>query len=163
MTTDETTETTDDGEDAPGDQHTGGGSPASETPSGHADADTADGADPKPTNREARYRRQLRDTEAERDQLAAQLDTLRRERAETLARGVIAEPAGLWAAGVTVADLLAEDGRIDPDKVTAAAERARGELGLARAPRRTLVVPGEGSTPPPAQPRPSFEDAFAPR
>lgn len=118
--------------------------------------------EPTTNRREARYRRQLRDTEAERDQLAQQLEALRRDSAEAIARRTIAEPAGLWAAGVTVEALLAEDGTVDADKVTAAAEDARTRLGLAAAPRRGLVVPSEGSSPRPT-PTPSFEDAFAPR
>lgn len=114
-----------------------------------------------PSRREARYRRQLRDTEGERDALAAQLDAMRRSEVERIAGAVVAEPSALWAAEVALDDLLGEDGTVDPGKVTEAAEAARARLGLQ--PRRAgNVVPREGSNPTPSRTA-TFASAFAPR
>lgn len=97
-------------------------------------------------NREAaRYRKQLRETETERDQLRERLDTMHRAEVERLAGAVLSKPSGLWAAGVQVADLLAEDGTVDRSKVEAAAKQAAAELGLARPSRN--YVPREGANP----------------
>ncbi len=127
----------------------------------HGDTTTTD-TEPAPTDnrREARYRRQLRDTEAERDQLADQLATMRRAEAEHIAAATIAKPAALWAAGIDLADLLGDDGNVDPAKVAAAAGTAREQLRL-EAPRRN-VVRSEGANPASARTT-SFADAFSPR
>lgn len=91
--------------------------------------------EPETGNREAaKWRRQLRDTEAERDALAQRVEAMQRAEVERLAGTThrIAEPAALWASGVTLPDLLGEDGHVDPDKVKTAAENAISALGLAR-------------------------------
>jgi hypothetical protein len=111
-------------------------------------ADTADQAE-SPSRREARYRRQLREAEAERDQLAAQLDALRRAEVERIAADHLTKPQALWTAGAELNDLLDDSGLVDAERVRAAATQAREELGL-ESPRerkmRGLVVPGEGTT-----------------
>lgn len=83
------------------------------------------------SKREARYRIQLRETEAERDQLAAKVEALQRAEAERLAAKVIQKPGALWATDTSIADLLADDGTVDPQKVTKAATAAQQTLGLA--------------------------------
>ncbi len=98
-------------------------------------------------NREAaKYRRRLRDTEAERDQLAQRVESMQRTEVERLAAvALLKEPRALWAAGTELADLLAEDGTVDPEKVTAAIKHTREHLGIA-APVGNYV-PRAGGTP----------------
>lgn len=84
-----------------------------------ASDDTADSVD---SGKEAaKYRRRLRETEAERDTLTERLTTLQRSEAERLAATALTDGADLWREGTELADLLDDDGNIDPDKVTAAA------------------------------------------
>ena len=111
------------------------------------------------TNREAKYRRQLRDTEAERDGLVGQLDAMRRAEAERIAANVIAEPAALWAADVQLEDLLGDAGTVDAEKVTAAARDAQERLGLQQ--RLRNAVPKEGANQRTSSST-TFADAFAP-
>ncbi|MCV7317257.1 hypothetical protein H7J77_17115 [Mycolicibacillus parakoreensis] len=95
-------------------------------------------------NREAAgYRRRLRDVEAERDELAASLNTLRKAEIERLAGEHLRVGSAIWASGTDLESLLTEDGGIDAEAVKAAAVAARDELGLeANTPRN--YVPTEG-------------------
>ncbi|CAN5830575.1 hypothetical protein BH24ACT3_BH24ACT3_11450 [soil metagenome] len=95
----------------------------------------------------AKYRRKLRDTEAERDTLRGQVEGLQRAEAERIAGQHITKPEGMWA-GVELADLLDEAGAVDGEKVNAAAKDARERFGL-RSKLDGNVVPREGSNPPP--------------
>ena len=96
-------------------------------------------------NREAaKYRRRLRETEQERDRLTAQVEALQRSEIERAAAAEQIKPAALWSV-TELADLLAEDGTVDADKLTAGIQAAREVLGLP-APRRNHV-PGEGRNP----------------
>lgn len=110
----------------------------------------AEGADDNGSgNREAaKYRRRLRDTETERDELAARLESMQRAEAERLAGSTLHKPAGLWANGATVADVLDDSGNVDADRVKATAETARDALGL-QARRPANYVPREGGNPRP--------------
>ncbi len=79
-------------------------------------------SDDKPSNEAAKYRRRLRETEAQRDTLTATLDTYRRRDAEQAAEAAgLARGGDLFDAGNQLADLLADDGTVDEEKVTAAA------------------------------------------
>lgn len=99
-------------------------------------------------NREAaKYRRKLRDTEAERDALATRLETMQRTEAERIAGEVLAKGAALWIDGTTLADLLDEDGDLDATAVRNRAEQIRKEYGIP-APRHGLSIPREGYNPP---------------
>lgn len=128
-----------------------------ETPQGPADPPETTGGDDgaqdgEPTAREAaRYRRRLREAEAERDALTSRLETMQKAEAERIAAGTVTNPAALWAAGTTLADVLTDDGTVDPEKVRAATVTAAERLGLARPARNH--VPGEGGNP-----RPSARD-----
>lgn len=108
-----------------------------------------DGGDQETASEAAKYRRRLRDTEQERDRLAAHLETLQRAEVERIAAddGNLAKPSGLWAHVASVTDLVDDDGNIDPNKVVAACDEAVDTLGLARNLHRGLYVPTEGRTP----------------
>lgn len=115
------------------------------------------------SNREAKYRRALRETETERDTLREQVTTMQRDQAERIAADQLAKPAGLWASGTVLADLLDDTGHIDPAKVTEAAQSAADALGLAqptRSPRPDLTQGGRGAVGGPAD---DWADAFAPQ
>lgn len=77
----------------------------------------------------------LRETETERDQLRSLVETLQRAEAERAVSDILRVPAGLWTAGTALADLLDDQGRVDPDKAIAAARTARETVGLAAAHR----------------------------
>ena len=90
------------------------------------DADTGQGGDERTAaNREAaKYRRQLREAEAQRDQLGARLATMQRSQAEALAREHLADGADMFRDGLELSALLDNDGNLDPAKVTEAARAA---------------------------------------
>lgn len=113
-----------------------------------ADTDAQDDTDPFADRQDrdaAKYRRRLRDTEAERDTLAAQVEALQRAAIDAQAEAQAIKPAALWASGVQLADLLTDDGTVDPSKVTAACVTARDTLGLGPSSRNH--VPSEGRNP----------------
>lgn len=88
-------------------------------------------------NREAaKYRRQLRQTEAERDALRARVQTWQQRHVEAIAAEHLAQPGDLLGlGGHQLADLLDEHGEVDPGKVRAATlalVAARPGLGTAR-------------------------------
>lgn len=68
----------------------------------------------------AKYRRQLRDSQAETEALRDRVTTWERRHAEQAAAAKLADPADLWAAGVTLDDLRGDDGDLDPAKIDAA-------------------------------------------
>lgn len=113
-------------------------------------------------NREARYRTRLRETEADRDRLAAHLATMQRAEVERLAAEHLVKPSGLWASGVTVEALLDENGRVDPAKVQQATAAAIDSLGLHPYVAPPSPLPGGGARPAPRSGR-SFTSAFGPR
>lgn len=93
--------------------------------------------EPESPNAEAaKYRRRLRDAEqahlddetawkAERDQLVAQRDALRKAEVDRIATEHGVKPSLVWAAGTELGDLVADDGTIDKDKVTVAVDTVR--------------------------------------
>ncbi len=97
-------------------------------------------------NREAAgYRRRLRETEAERNQLRAQLDELQRAEVERLAGAAgLSAPSDVWTFGGASLDTLrGETGAIDADTVAGVvqailkdrpglARPAYGDLGIGR-------------------------------
>jgi hypothetical protein len=100
----------------------------------------------------AKYRRQLRDAEEERDALASRVESHQRREVEQLA-GALAQPGDLFTLGdVTVADLLDENGEIDAETVAAkVAELLESRPGLA-ANARIPAAPtypnyGQGASP----------------
>jgi hypothetical protein len=121
---------------------------------GQDDDDTGDGS-----GREAaKYRRRLREAEAERDQLAEQIEAMRRAEVERLATADSLRPAALWASGVELSDLVAEDGTVDESKVSEAIAGAREQLGIAKPPVGPVVKREGLSVGRPA--KPSGKDAM---
>lgn len=108
----------------------------------------------------AKYRRRLRETEAERDALTTRLEALQRTMVEQYAADQIEKPAGLWA-HAQLADLLDDDGNVDRQKVIDASKTAREELGLSKA-RFGPYAPLQGKMTTLEQDQKSFADAFAP-
>lgn len=84
----------------------------------------------------AKYRRRLREVEAERDALVSRAEAAQRTLVEHLARsqGRI-KPEALWASGVSLEALAGEDGNVDPVKVVQACDQAAALLGLSRSPK----------------------------
>ena len=92
---------------------------------------------PKGANHEAaKYRRQLRAAETERDTLREQLAAVQRAEVERLAADHLADPGDVWA-GTDLEPLLAEDGTVAPDKVRAAAQDLLGHKPHWRKPEPT--------------------------
>lgn len=91
-----------------------------ETPNATDDTEPAAEAS-KPGQEAARYRRQLRSAEADRDALKARLETFQTREVERLATGpgVLALGSDLWRS-TALPDLLDPEGNVDPEKVTAA-------------------------------------------
>lgn len=95
-------------------------------------ATTEPPAKDKPNAEAARYRTQLRDAEAERDTLRGRVETMQRAEVERLAADAkLTVPSAVWRAGVELADLLDDEGNLDPDKASDAITTARDTLGLA--------------------------------
>ncbi|MBX7434569.1 hypothetical protein JDV09_21070 [Mycobacterium sp. Y57] len=91
----------------------------------------------------ARYRHQLRDAEAARDDLAAKLETLQRVQVDAQVTAAGVRPAALWATGVALSDLVGADGTVDADLVAAAVAATREHFGITPpSPRRRLSVKG---------------------
>jgi len=84
----------------------------------------AGGNDP---NREAaKYRRKLRETEQERDQLRERLDATHRGLVEQQAADLFADPSDLFHAA-SLDDMRGDDGLIDTEKASAEMERVLAE------------------------------------
>ena len=109
--------------------------------------DTAlDDDQPDTANRDAaKYRRRLRDVEAQRDALADRLETMQRREIERLASAIVKQGAAVWLAGDPTAAFLDDDGEIDPHKVAETAHRMRKLYAVAGAAR--LLAPREGTNP----------------
>jgi len=133
---------------------------AEQAPEQEPEAET--GKEPQNASREAaRWRKQLRETETERDNLVGQVEALRRAEVDRLAEGHKIRPEALWASGVELAALLNDAGTVDAKKVAVAVGEADERLGLnLYAPPR---APNQSRYPERPQSRDSFESAFAPQ
>lgn len=133
---------------------------AVDPPGGTPDAeDTPDG---KASKEAARYRHQLRATEAERDDIAARLTSVQRSVVDTEVTRLGVKPAAVWAAGVELGDLLASDGTVDPKLVAAAVASVRDQFGIAQQStrRKTGLHSGLGKRGPAPN---RWAGAFAPK
>lgn len=109
----------------------------------------------------AKYRKRLREVEAENTALKEQLTALRRAEVERLTG--LPKPAALWAAGTELEDLLDDAGVVDPAKVAAAVEVARETLGMTLPPAPSAWGQGNvGISIHESARGTRFEDAFAP-
>lgn len=106
-------------------------------------APTAPEATPGGGNAEAaKYRRQLRDTETERDALSGTVEALRRQ----LVAGAMPPMSklsadALWNTGRNAAEFFGEDGQLDANELAAAVQEAHQALGVHFGPD---PVPGAG-------------------
>lgn len=132
----------------------------------HEGAEGAEGAEgdhegaESPNREAARYRRRLRDTERERDELRGRLDVYLARDVEQVAAGFLDSPALLWADGkASAADFVDDKGVVDRAKVKAAADAILSRYGRGLASRRG-TAPNEGRTPASA-PKPGFREAFS--
>uniref|UniRef100_A1UJR5 Scaffolding protein n=2 Tax=unclassified Mycobacterium TaxID=2642494 RepID=A1UJR5_MYCSK len=78
--------------------------------------------DGKPDREAAKYRRERNEARAEVDRLRATVETFQRAEVERLAALKLIDGRDVWAAGAKLADLLADDGTVDIEKVSAAAQ-----------------------------------------
>jgi hypothetical protein len=117
---------------------------------------------------QAKLRRRAQAAEAERDQLAARVETLTRNEIQRLVADKLADPADVWRDGATVGDLLADDGSVDAEKVdglVAGLLETHGHWGIP-APKTAsrYSMPASGSTPQPTAPRTDpWVKAFSPQ
>lgn len=96
-------------------------------------------------NREARYRTQLREAEAQRDAVTERLTALQRQTVEgIIERDVRVSSAGVFASK-SLEDFLNEDGDIDPASVVEIARSAASELGLEIRPGTPREDPSQGA------------------
>lgn len=109
-------------------------------------------ASPSSSHEAAKYRRRLRDTEAERDLLVTRVEVLQRAEILRLAGSDLAVPEDIFTIGeVSPIDLLDEAGMVDRDKVAAAVEgliasRPGLHADASRPYRATHVNWGQGAT-----------------
>lgn len=99
-----------------GDTDTAGQADPASTDSQHSDDDAGD--DPGSNREAAKYRRKLRDTEAERDALRTRLEHVQRGEVERIATTHLRDGTDVWRDGAQLADLLDENGNVDTDKVS---------------------------------------------
>lgn len=101
--------------------------------------------DHKPDREAAKYRTRLRETEAERDTLATQRDTLARTIVESHLPGHVS-PKLFWQLHQGTDGLIGQDGTVDVDAIAHAAQEMASEYGLT--PMATApVVPDVGKQP----------------
>lgn len=129
---------------------------------------TASGAEAQPPEGDAetgnveaaKYRRRLRDTEAERDAARQAADAAQRALVDHLAESLErVKPAALWASGVTLKDLVDDAGNVDTAKLKAACAAAAHSFGLSRIPKPDPSAGQNGSS----TTNGGFSAAFAPR
>jgi hypothetical protein len=132
--------------------------PAESEPSTAAEDD----AESESANAEAaKWRRQLRETEAQRDTLASQVDALQRQQIEAQDTAAGVKPAALWKTSELSA-LISEDGTVDAELVATAIDTARQELGIQPI-GKGAYVPGVGGRPSATPKHDDFVDAFKPK
>lgn len=131
-------------------------------PVDESDTENTDSGDDRQA---AKLRKRAQAAEAERDALREQVQALQRQQIDAQVTAAGIKPTAVWATGVELAELTADDGTVDAEAVTAAIERARDELGVTPVGRGGAPVPGAGERPTVAPPNAAqaFAKAFAPR
>lgn len=110
----------------------------------------------------AKYRRQLRDTEAERDTLRQQLDAARRSIVASSKAAARLDPAAREAAfaDVDVNTMFNNDGTTNTEAIQAHVQNLRTTAPYMFP---SLIIPNEGKTPSDrSMPRQDFSEAFSP-
>ncbi|MDA0253048.1 MAG: hypothetical protein O2892_19245 [Actinomycetota bacterium] len=127
------------------------------------DGPESDPDDIRGSKEAARYRRQLRAVEADRDALAGQLLALQRQQVEARATVLGIRPAAVWAAGISVTDLLGADGTVDAEKVSQAVASVKETFGIKpkATPRPRMFRSGASSAS--TQVTKSWTQAFTPK
>ena len=130
-------------------------------------AETSGTADDHPPqrNREEQYRKRAKAAEIELVLAQARVSEMNRNEAERQALQWMADATDLWGSGVTLDDILGDDGLIDPDKTQhAVAELLHRKPHLAK--RGPVTPPASNITgdgkPPGADTAPTWEQAFSP-
>jgi len=120
--------------------------------------------EPEITGRDERYREQLREAEAERDRLRGLVEAGQRAEVERLAAARLTDARDLWYRDTSVADMLDDDGHVDPSKLDAAVDSLLAEHSHWAAPARAHrgELRSGASERPIAPMAPSWRDAFAP-
>jgi hypothetical protein len=124
--------------------------------------ESTDPGEAKAGREAAKYRRQLRETEAQRDTLQTRVESAQLALVDHLAVTVgRIRPAALWASGAELANLLDADGNVDTQAVVKACEEAVSTLSLSRTPRSDPSG-GQGAAPS-LSGGGALADAFRPR
>jgi hypothetical protein len=127
------------------------------------DADEPDDGSP----RDQRYRARARAAEAERDKVAAVVDGMRRAEVERLVAPKLADPGDLFRDGVALADLLDDQGRVDPAVLDKVVDKVIGDHPHWRARVSShyggTLHSGATQTRMTDAPRRGFSDAFSPQ
>lgn len=101
-------------------------------PDGSVDQPDDDG---KPDREAAKYRRERNQARAEVERLTGIVETFQRTEVERLAASRLIDGRDVWAGGLSLGDMLADDGTVDPAKVSsAAAEIAASRRHWAKSP-----------------------------
>ncbi|MDV3130011.1 hypothetical protein M1247_34265 [Mycobacterium sp. 21AC1] len=125
--------------------------------------DTSDAA-PDLDARDQKYRQRLRAAEAENDRLHGLVEAMQADEIHRLAAGKLADPADLLRDGATVADLLDDDGHVDPARVDGAINevlQGHPHWAAPAAPYRGPLLSGATSIQF-DRPTKKFAEAFAP-
>lgn len=131
--------------------------PAPHQPAGDQDEDAGSRG-----NREAaKYRRQLRDTEAERDTLRTQLDAARWQLLEPTGKAGHISTDVMRKLGHTVDEFVRDDGNVDHDAYRATARALAEDLGVAIPTGTYVPTEGAGKRNLPPNARQSFVNALA--
>jgi hypothetical protein len=127
---DNNTETNPNGSQEPGDERT--------------DRPHWEGGEAPKGNREARYRTERNEARAERDALAARVEQLQARELERIASKSLSNPADLLRlSGKSLEDFIGEDGELDAELVTEAANELLGSRPGLR-PNAAAVDPTQG-------------------
>lgn len=125
--------------------------------------DTPEGgntAERKPP-REQRYRLERNEAREERDAARAKIESLQTRQLHNLAGELLAQPEDIGLAGKELSEFLDEDGWLDPEAVTAAAEAViEGRPGLAKNPVVSVVDYTQGTGGKVDKTKPEWADLF---
>lgn len=106
--------------------------------------DPQNGSDSPKGNREARYRVERNEARAERDALAQRIEQLQTRELERIASKSISNPADLLTlSGKSLTDFIGDDGELDNELITDAADELLGTRPGLR-PNQRAVDPSQG-------------------